>query len=75
MTIKKLTPNLYGGFPLIYGEEKLKLDDLYRPENMEIMRNYITDVSGEQAERYTDDQVHEMFLTRMRDFETSDVGI
>jgi len=56
-------------------EEKLKLDDLYRPENMEIMRNYIIDVSGKQAERYTDDQVHEMFLTRMRDFETSDVGI
>ena len=68
--------DLYGGFPLQFsGEEKLKLDDLYRPENMEIMRNYITDVSGKQAERYTDDQVHEMFLTRMRDFETSDVGI
>ena len=48
---------------------------MYRPENMEIMRNYIIDVSGKQAERYTDDQVHEMFLTRMRDFETSDVGI
>ena len=68
--------DLYGGFPLQFsGEEKLKLDDLYRPENMEIMRNYITDVSGKQAERYTDNQVHEMFLTRMRDFETSDVGI
>jgi len=68
--------DLYDGFPILSdNEEKLKLDDLYRPENMQIMRDYIIDVSGKQAERYTDDEVHGMFLTRMRDFETSDVGI
>ena len=42
--------DLYDGFPILSdNEEKLKLDDLYRPENMQIMRDYIIDVSGKQT--------------------------
>ena len=58
-------------------DTKLTLEDLLRPEYQETMRNYLrirTSV-GKGIDDRSDEEVRDMYMSRMRDFETSDVGI
>ena len=57
--------------------EKLKLDDLLEPENVRKMRAYIGIRAsiGKGEDKLTDEEVRDKYMSRMRDFETSDKGI
>jgi len=58
-------------------DTKLTLEDLLRPEYQKTMRDYLrirTSV-GKGIDDYSDEEVRDMYMSRMRDFETSDVGI
>ena len=58
-------------------DTKLNLDDLLRPEYQKTMRDYLrirTSV-GKGIDDYSDEEVRKMYMSRMRDFDTSDVGI
>lgn len=56
-------------------EEKLSLEDLLRPENVKIMKDTMRDWSGPHIDRLSDEDLRSSFLSRMRDFDTSDRGI
>ena len=57
--------------------EPLKLDDLLEEKNVRTMRNYLRIRSslGAGVDKYTDEEVRDMYMSRMRNFETSDTGI
>ena len=57
--------------------EDLLLDDLLEPQNVETMRNFlrIRSSTGKGIDEYSDEEVRDMYMSRMRDFDTSDVGI
>ena len=69
------------GTPVIPRErepgEKLKLDDLLETKHVNTMRNYLKlrASSGSSVDNLTDEEVRDMYMSRMRDFDTSDRGV
>lgn len=57
--------------------EDLLLDDLLEPQNVKIMRDFLRIRSsvGKGVDEFKDEEVRDMYMSRMRDFDTSDVGI
>ena len=57
--------------------EDLLLDDLLEPQNVKTMKDFLRIRSsvGKGVDEYSDEEVRDMYMSRMRDFDTSDVGI
>ena len=57
-------------------ERKLKLDELLTPERLKVMRNYlrIRSSTGAAVDRLDDEEVRDMYVSRIRNFEQTDVG-
>ena len=57
--------------------EELLLDDLLEPKNVETMKNFlrIRSSTGVGISQYNDEEVRDMWLSRMRDTDSSDVGM